>query len=438
MKRSNRIFAAAGCIVLIIISWAVVLNSKSNGEKQAELISQAETYIKDEVYVLAVPLLEEAAGYEAAHTPEAEKELKIIYLQLIDQKGYRRKYTELLEKQMNRKNAPPEIFFEAASYYLEISKYSEAYAILKKGIAKTGDDSLADLYESNRYRYNIGHSIYENVTAISGSTVGVQANGFWGLANSDGTLLIPCEYEKISACSSGRAIVMKNGKIFAVDKSNNRLALAKENAIDFGNYADDRVTLLTNEGWKRASGDFEMGSAAFEEIGTYSNGYAAAKQNGKWGLVDKSTKWLIPAEYDRIMMDELGRSYAQSAAFVAKGDSVYLFVGGKQLETPYEDAKPFGDEGYAAVKKNGKWGFVDTKGEVMINFQFEDALSFGQHLAAIKDGEFWGYVSLYGKIAIEPIFLQAKSFSDGNAPVLTNSGWQFITLLEYKKGAGFF
>lgn len=72
---------------------------------------------------------------------------------------------------------------------------------------------------------------------------------------------------------------------------------------------------------------------------------------------------------------------------------------------------------------------------MQIGFQFDDALSFGQHLAAVKvDGQ-WGYVSKYGEIVIEPIFLSAKSFYRGSAPVQTVDGWRFITLTEYKGGS---
>ena len=70
-----------------------------------------------------------------------------------------------------------------------------------------------------------------------------------------------------------------------------------------------------------------------------------------------------------------------------------------------------------------------------IDFQFDDALSFGQHLAAVKVGDLWGYVSLQGEVVIDPVFLEAGSFYEGSAPVRTADGWQFITLLEFKKGA---
>ena len=118
------------------------------------------------------------------------------------------------------------------------------------------------------------------------------------------------------------------------------------------------------------------------------------------------------------------------------GGLVYLIVDGSYVGDAYEDAHPFTEEGYAAVKKNGKWGFVDVGGVEVIKFAFDDALSFGQHLAAVKYGEYWGYISRYGQMVIDAAFYEAKSFSDGSAPVLTERGWQFITLLEFKKGAG--
>ena len=435
MKLGNRILIGIGCVVLLLVSWIVVINAPSNTEKQLKLIEQAAELMHDEIYIRAVPLLEEAAGYSAEHTLEAESLLKEAYLQLITQQGYQRKYTTLLETQMGREDTSPEIFIEAANFYLGRSKITDALTVLKNGIVKTDNEELMQLYENNRYSYQLGRSVYEDVTAIYGTTIAVQIDGLWGLAQSDGTLIISCEYEKISTYNIGRAIVKKGSEIYAVDSSGNRLALLKENAADFGNYANDRVPLLIDGEWKRATGEFVVGSASFEQMGTYSDGYIAAKMNGKWGVIDINSNWLLPAEYDEIIMDELSRVYAQGAVFARKGGAVYLFVDGVQLGDSYEDAHPFGNEGYAAVKKDGKWGYIDTSGSVQIPYQFEDALSFGQHLAAIKIGDFWGYISLSGELVIEAGYLDVKSFANGSAPVLTERGWQFITLLEYKKGA---
>jgi len=437
MKRLSRLFFALVFSALITVSWALALGAKPAAAKQAELIARAEEYIEDGIYISAAPLLEEAAGYSAAYTSIAETRLKTVYTRLIAQSGYRRKYTELLNKQMGRKNARPEVFYEAAIFYLKESKLNEALAALKSGIEKTAKPELVELYERHRYGYKMGYDIYDGAAEISGGAAGVSLGGLWGFASPDGTPLIECGYEKVSAFCGGRAVVKKNGVIFAVDMAGNRVALLKDaGAIDFGHYSEGRAAILFSEGWRRASGGFELGSAVFEQIGAYSDGFAAAKQGGRWGLVDKSSNWLIPASYDEIIMDGLGRAYAQGAAFVREDGAVYMMSGGMRLGGPYEDARPFGAEGYAAVKENGLWGFIDSSGELVIDYSFEDASSFGRHLAAVQCGGLWGYINLYGKIVIEPEFLLAKSFEDGSAPVLTGRGWRFITLIEYLKKAG--
>ena len=435
MKLGKRIIIGAGCFVLLLVSWLIVVNTKSDAEKQKALMEQAAALMNDGIFIRAVPLLEEAAGFSTENTAEVEDELKKAYLALIDTVGFRRKYTTLLETQMNRTGTHPDIFAEAANYYLSILKTTQALAILRTGIEMTGDEHLISLYEQNRYVYEQNRAVYDNVTAINGSTIQVQNEGLWGLAGSDGNLIIPCQYDKISTFSSDRAIVKKGNEIYAVNPDNNRLAILREAASDFGNFANDRIALLIDNAWWRATGEFIIGTASFDQLGMYSEGYIPAKIDGKWGVIDLSNNWLIPAEYDGIVQDELGRCYAQGAVFAWSSGMVYLFIGGHQIGDAYEDARPFSSEGYAAVKKGGKWGFIDPAGTLMINYCFDDALSFGQHLAAVKQEELWGYISISGKIVIEPLFAEAKSFSNGSAPVLTERGWQFITLLEYKKGA---
>jgi len=436
LKRAKRLIIGICCFIVLLTSWLIIINAKSKLEKQAELLGLAEEMMNDGIFIRAVPLLEEAASYKTKLTAQAEEELKKAYLALLDTRGYRRKYTNLLEELMKRPDASPGIFAEAAEFYLRNSKTADALAALRTGIGKTEDEQLIAIYERNRYAYETNRTTYENVTAIFGSTIQVMLDGSWGLASSEGILLIPCEYERISTYSAGRAIVKKGGEIYAVNIDNNRIAKLRETVTDFGNYADDRIPLLIDGSWKRATGEFAIGTVSFENLGMYSGGYIAAMMDGKWGVVDIAMDWLIPAEYDEIMQDELGRCYAQGVVFARKNGVVYLFFEGIQSGEVFEDARPFTSEGYAAVKRNGKWGFIDTTGSVKISFKFDDALSFGQHLAAVKQGELWGYISLDGKMVIEPKYIEAKSFSNGSAPVLTGRGWQFITLLEYKGRAG--
>ena len=139
MKRGKRILISIGCAALLMISWIAAVTAKSDTQKQAELIAQAAVYTEDEIYILAAPLLEEAAGYRGAHTLDAEEALKDVYLHLLQKSGYAGKYTQLLEQQMARDDASPDIFLEAAEYYLDRAKLPEALTILRTGAERTGD-----------------------------------------------------------------------------------------------------------------------------------------------------------------------------------------------------------------------------------------------------------------------------------------------------------
>ena len=68
MKRTKRLLLAVACIGLLVASWLTAVMAKSDADKQRELIEQAAAYTEDEIYILAVPLLEEAAGYQDDYT----------------------------------------------------------------------------------------------------------------------------------------------------------------------------------------------------------------------------------------------------------------------------------------------------------------------------------------------------------------------------------
>jgi len=433
MKRVNRILVGAVCVVVLLVSWAIAVSAKSDAQKQEELLAQARALLADEVFIRAVPLLEEAATYREAGTVEAEEYLKEAYVHLLDQKDYTKRYTKLLETQMQREDAKPEVFLEAANFYLGRSKLKEALAVLRDGIGKTGDEALIRLYEDERYQFCIRRNYYYDVTEICNGKVQVRLDGGWGLADSQGRLLVPCEYEQVSSFSNQEAIVKQGGVISGVDEAGNRVALLHTEASDFKNYAQDRLWLKLEDGWHLANGEFVTGSVAYEDCGMFSNGAAPAKLDGKWGLVGTDGKeWILAPEFDDIIQDELGRAYAQEAIFVRQGGAIFLVADGKQVGGPYEDAEPFADS-WAAVKQNGKWGFIDREGTLQLECEYSDAKSFSQGVAAVRTPSGWGYISLLGEMVIEPEYLDAKSFSDGSAPVRTEQGWLFISLVEYEK-----
>ena len=64
MKGVQRVLIIAGCVAVLAISWLSAVTATTDSQRQAELLEQAHLLLEDEIYIRAIPLLEEAAGYD--------------------------------------------------------------------------------------------------------------------------------------------------------------------------------------------------------------------------------------------------------------------------------------------------------------------------------------------------------------------------------------
>ena len=106
--------------------------------------------------------------------------------------------------------------------------------------------------------------------------------------------------------------------------------------------------------------------------------------------------------------------------FAVEGGGEVRFVG---LIEPFGTAVrcnrvrgPF-SEGHIAVEVDGKWGFMDELGKLVIQPMYDEATSFSEGLAFARLGRKWGYVNHQGQWAIPPQFDGVTSFHEGMALV---------------------
>ena len=86
----------------------------------------------------------------------------------------------------------------------------------------------------------------------------------------------------------------------------------------------------------------------------------------------------------------------------------------KALET-YEELKPF-NEGYAAVCRGEKWGFINTEGEEVIPCSFDHVDIFNDGFAAVCKDEKWGFIDTKGNVVIPMKYDSSPTpFSEGLA-----------------------
>ena len=84
----------------------------------------------------------------------------------------------------------------------------------------------------------------------------------------------------------------------------------------------------------------------------------------------------------------------------------------------WDHAFDFQDEGLAAVKKNGRWGFINRKGEIVIPYEWGETRGFGGNgLACVAVGSNysrrrWGIIDSSGQLVVPLYFDRLSGFDD--------------------------
>ena len=78
------------------------------------------------------------------------------------------------------------------------------------------------------------------------------------------------------------------------------------------------------------------------------------------------------------------------------------------------------------VKINGKYGYCDRGGILVIPAQFDSAAIFSEGLAAVRVNGKNGYIDVSGKMVIPPTFNAASIFLGGRASVRKAGTWGYI------------
>jgi len=108
------------------------------------------------------------------------------------------------------------------------------------------------------------------------------------------------------------------------------------------------------------------------------------------------------------------------------GKEGYIDKTGK-LVIPCEwDSAGTFDEGLASVTQNGKAGYIDKTGKLVIPCEWDSAGFFTEGLARVKQNGKWGYIDKTGKLVIPCEWDSGWSFAEGLALVKQNGKYGYI------------
>ena len=116
------------------------------------------------------------------------------------------------------------------------------------------------------------------------------------------------------------------------------------------------------------------------------------------------------------------------APHAAKKDGKFGYIDktGKMIITPQFDRAMSFCEGLGRVGIGEKQGYVDETGKIVIPLQFDEAYPFHDGLAAARTGEKFGYIDKRGEFVIQPKFDHVEPFFEGIAAVDVGEKWGYI------------
>lgn len=434
--KGYRYLVPVALIVFMALSWYQLITSVQTEQKEYDnMLHNARSFAEQGIMVEAV------SNYQNALSIKESMEL---YQEISD---FYQKYGNQ-DEQISWDLSFSEKYPESAEAYLPLLKdyYNQKnykgcfqlYDIVQKRTESMKE--INKIMKSLEYEYSFIQNTYTEVSAFCLGLCAVKladTNG-WGYIDERGSQRTSMNYRYTAPfCSSLAPVITEDGEAYFIDQSGNKKQIMPDNVniVSVGALFDDKFVIFDGDKYAYYTSERKYAFGDFEYAGIMTNGRALVKQNGTWKIIDTNNVQISENTYQDVYIDELGRTFQNERAFVKTQDGwIMIDTEGQKIgEDIYEDVKLFiEDNSLAAVKINGKWGYIDKDGNQIIKPQFDDARSFSNGLAAIMKNGYWGYSNIAGDIVIDTIFQDAREFnSSGNVLVKQENVWYMLSLYKY-------
>ncbi|MCZ4245914.1 WG repeat-containing protein [Pedobacter punctiformis] len=259
---------------------------------------------------------------------------------------------------------------------------------------------------------------------------------YYGLINTNGEWVVAPEYESIGNYNNGYYLASIKENDYLIDEKGKVLIKADGFDISWNLFSEGLLSIHdyskgfgfkdVNDNWIIEpkyvfSSDFSEGLASasmdgkkriyidkkgktvlslsdeIDYAGNFNAGLAPARINKKYGFIDKKGIFVIPPQFDN------ASDFSEGYAVVFIGEKCFFINNRAEIQTnlkTYEDALKF-ENGYALVHENGKAGYIDKTGTVVIPIKYDTvfALNKGFCRVLLNGKEF--YVNVGGKTFID-------------------------------------
>ncbi|MBO7252403.1 MAG: WG repeat-containing protein [Oscillospiraceae bacterium] len=236
---------------------------------------------------------------------------------------------------------------------------------------------------------------WDHIDDLYEDMLGIKLDGKCGFIDNSGTEVIPCRWDKAGRFQDGLALVCLDDQWGLIDKSGTEVIPCKWDEIL--RYEDSLIVRQDDHWQKIDRTGAEDHSCRVDQV-SYQDGYGIAriKCNGKYGFF-----WYITGEVISPCQWDLAADFHDGWAVVKKGDKwgTVALSGSAEIFCQWEAASWFVNVEHLRVRCDGKYGFIYcSSGKIAIPFRMEDAQDFREGFAKVKlDGK-WVFVDEEGDL----------------------------------------
>ncbi|MCZ2458981.1 MAG: WG repeat-containing protein [Chitinophagales bacterium] len=258
------------------------------------------------------------------------------------------------------------------------------YDMLDDGDAKTSEIAIVGLNDTKKiFNIKLGKEFdltESDEAEIKGDLVKIESGGQYGVVNGNGKIVVPVKYNEIAILEKGYikifsgdyegyfGLLDKSGKVIIPQKYD-RMGEISDGMISVGKISskpsNDEFSQRYDYGYYNVSGKPVI-PLKYDNTHSFHENLAGVKLGGKWVFIDKTGKTVIKTDYDDISDFEGG-----SAIVEKDGKYALINKSGKRITDFYDVIEDKVNSGLRKVQQGGDWGYINTKGEVVVPIKFE-------------------------------------------------------------------
>lgn len=417
--------------VLLALAWYVTASSwLGNGKKYQGYIQEAKRLEEKGLYLDAIEEYKLAKELKA-DSLEIDEYIADAYLGMGAHKEYKSQLNEIIDK-YGPVEADVKKLYE---FYQQYSSENSRIDWVKEMHEKYPDSEIVkSYYQSCQGAYTEQYLYLDKIEAFHGKYAVFELKEKKGLLNTKGDMVVKAVHDDIiyNGKDADRITVKDGGQYFFINTKGYKTEAPEEVYEFIGMLSQKRIPAEKNGKYGYLNENLKEAIAfSYDNALPFQENVAAVKSGENWMLINRKGEKLTQDIYKDIAINSQGFCNAKERIFAEtdEGWSI-LSLGGERITSEvYENANAFEAEGVVAVCRNGSWGFVDTEGNLVIDFQYEEAKSFKNGFAPVKHGGLWGYIDKENNMVVTPAFEAAEQMtSKGVAPVQRGGVWTLIEL----------